>query len=58
MESARDRHLRAEEKMMRLKAEKAFLEAGGTRGEFARRWPYVLTEEVRSQRKSKTSSGN
>jgi two-component system, LytTR family, response regulator AlgR len=58
MESARDRHLRAEEKMMRLKVEKAFLEAGGTRGEFARRWPYVLTEEVRSKRKSKTESGN
>jgi DNA-binding response OmpR family regulator len=46
-ESARERRLRAQEKLMRLKAEKAFLEAGGTRGEFARRWPSVLTEEVR-----------
>ncbi len=48
MKGARDRHLRAEEKLMRLKAEKAFLDAGGTRGEFARRWPSVLTEEVRN----------
>jgi DNA-binding response OmpR family regulator len=55
---ARDRHLRAEEKLMRLKAEKAFLEAGGTRGEFARRWPSVLTEEVRSQRTSDAASGH
>jgi len=49
-ESARDKRLRAEEKLMRLKAEKAFLDAGGTRGEFARRWPSVLTEEVRGRR--------
>jgi len=34
---------------MRLKAEKAFLEAGGTRGEFARRWPSVFTEEMRGR---------
>jgi DNA-binding response OmpR family regulator len=57
-ESARERHLRAEEKMMRLKAEKAFLDAGGTRGEFARRWPSVLTEEVRNRRTSDAASGN
>jgi DNA-binding response OmpR family regulator len=38
------RHLRALEKLMRLKAGKAFLDAGGTRGEFARRWPSVLKE--------------
>jgi len=48
MDSAREKRMRAEEKLMRLKAEKAFLDAGGTRGEFARRWPSVLTEEVRS----------
>jgi DNA-binding response OmpR family regulator len=58
MKGARDRHLRAEEKLMRLKAEKAFLDAGGTRGEFARRWPSVLTEEVRSQRKSDAANGH
>jgi DNA-binding response OmpR family regulator len=53
---ASDRHLRAEEKLMRLKAEKAFLDAGGTRGEFARRWASVFSEEVRSQRKSDAAS--
>jgi|SRR5215475_3402692 len=47
-ESAREKRLRAEEKLMRLKAEKAFLAAGGTRGEFARRWPSVFVEEMRS----------
>jgi DNA-binding response OmpR family regulator len=46
-ESAREKRLRAREKLMRLKAERAFLDAGGTRGEFARRWPSVLTEDVR-----------
>ena len=53
VKSAKEKHLRAEEKLMRLKAEKAFLDAGGTRGEFARRWPSVLTEEVRSHRGGK-----
>ena len=47
---AKEKRLRAEEKMMRLKAEKAYLEAGGIRGEFARRWPSVFVEEVRSYR--------
>jgi DNA-binding response OmpR family regulator len=50
VESGKKRRLRAEEKLMRFKAEKAFLEAGGTRGEFARRWPSVFKEEVRSHR--------
>jgi len=58
MESAKERHQRAEEKLMRIKAMKAFLRAGGTRGEFARRWPSVLTEEVRSHLKSHVSSAN
>jgi hypothetical protein len=44
---SREKRLRAEEKLMRLKAERAFLNAGGARGESARRWPSVLTEEVR-----------
>jgi hypothetical protein len=48
-ENAKARRMRAEEKLMRLKAEKAFLKAGGTRGEFARRWPSVFVEEVRSR---------
>jgi hypothetical protein len=50
MESAKEKRLRAKEKLMRLNAEKAFLSAGGTRGEFARLWPSVFTEEVRSAR--------
>ena len=49
-ESAKGRRLRAEEKLMRLKAEKAFLAAGGARGEFARRWPSVFVKEVRNHR--------
>lgn len=57
MEKARELYLRAEEKLMRLKAEKAFLDAGGTRGEFARRWPSVFIEEVCSQRKSDAATG-
>jgi DNA-binding response OmpR family regulator len=48
--TAKERRLRAQEKLMRLKAERAFLEAGGARGEFARRWPAVFIEEVRSRR--------
>ena len=48
VECAKEKRLRAEEKLMRLKAEKAFLDAGGTRGEFARRWPSVFVNEVRS----------
>ena len=50
MESAKEKRLRAKEKLMRFKAEKAFLEAGSTRGEFARRWPSVFVEEARSHR--------
>jgi len=46
-ESAKEKRLRAEEKLMRFKAESAFLAAGGTRGEFARRWPSVFREELR-----------
>jgi hypothetical protein len=40
--SAKEKCLRAEKNLIRLKAEKAFLEAGGTRGDFARRWPSVF----------------
>jgi two-component system, cell cycle response regulator DivK len=56
MESAKEKRLRAEEKLMRLKAEKAFLDAGGTRGELARRWPSVLTGEVRGHRARRATS--
>jgi DNA-binding response OmpR family regulator len=58
MKGARERHLRAEEKLMRLKAEKAFLDAGGTRGDFAREWPSVFKEEVRGACTFKAASGN
>jgi DNA-binding response OmpR family regulator len=50
VETAKEKRLRAEEKLMRLKAERAFLDAGGTRGEFARRWRLVFAEEVRIHR--------
>jgi DNA-binding response OmpR family regulator len=50
MERATEKRLRVKEKSMRRKAEEAFLSAGGTRGEFARLWPSVFTEEVRNRR--------
>jgi response regulator RpfG family c-di-GMP phosphodiesterase len=54
----REKRLRAEEKLMRLKAEKTFLDAGGARGKFARRWPSVFTLVARGQRKSDAASGH
>src|SRR5262245_36460861 len=57
MESAREKRLRAEEKLMRLKAERAFLAAGGTRGDFAREWPSVLLKVVRGPSTSEAVSG-
>jgi DNA-binding response OmpR family regulator len=50
IDKAREKRLRNEEKALRVKAERAFLSAGGTRGDFARWWPLVLIEEVRSRR--------
>jgi DNA-binding response OmpR family regulator len=44
------KRLRAEEKKLRAKANKAFIAAGGTRGEFARLWPSVYKREVRIPR--------
>jgi DNA-binding response OmpR family regulator len=49
---AKMKRVRAIEKLIRLKAERAFLAAGGTRGGFARQWPSVFREEVRSRRDS------
>ena len=57
-EKAKAKRLRAEEKVIRLKAEMAYLAAGGSRGDFAREWPSVFTEEVRGQSKSNTAIGN
>jgi DNA-binding response OmpR family regulator len=56
METARELYLRAEEKLMRLKAEKAFLDAGGTRGEFARRWPSAFVKIMRDRNTSDAAS--
>jgi len=50
VEKAKKKLLRAEEKALRLKAQIAFLAAGGARGDFAREWPSVLVEEVRNHR--------
>jgi hypothetical protein len=49
-EKAQEKRLRAEEKALRLKAEMAFLAAGGARSDFARWWPSALIEEVRKHR--------
>ena len=58
LEKAKQKYLRAEEKMLRDKAQFAFLAAGGTRGSFAREWPSVFLEEVRGARTSTAVSGN
>ena len=57
IKSTREKRLRAEEKVIRLKAEMAFLAAGGTRGAFARAWPSVFLEEVRGARTTTATSG-
>jgi DNA-binding response OmpR family regulator len=53
LEEARENGLRARErareKELRLRANQAFLAAGGTRGDFARLWPSVLQDEVRGR---------
>ena len=46
MERAKKKYLHARLKVIRLKAEMAFLAAGGTRGAFAREWLSVFLEEV------------
>ena len=58
MEKAKQKFLRAEEKALRVKAQIAFLAAGGTRGDFAREWPSVLLKEVRGPRTSGAASGH
>jgi|SRR5262245_22207151 len=50
LEKAKQKRLRAEEKVLRGKAQIAFIAAGGTRGDFAREWPSVFSEEVRGAR--------
>jgi hypothetical protein len=52
VDKAKEKSLRAKEKALRLKAEIAFLAAGGTRGGFAREWLSEFREEMRSARAS------
>lgn len=47
LEKAKQKRLRAEEKVLRDKAQIAFISAGGTRGDFAREWPSVFLDVVR-----------
>jgi hypothetical protein len=55
---AKNKCMRAKEKALRLKAEMAFLAAGGARGDFAREWPSVFLEEVRGARTSAAGCGD
>jgi DNA-binding response OmpR family regulator len=48
---AKEKYLRAEERVIRVKAEIAFLRAGGTRGDFAREWLSGFWEEVQASRR-------
>jgi len=57
LEKAKEKRRRAGEKVLRLKAEMAFLATGGTRGDFARAWPSVFLEEVCGARTSDAVSG-
>ena len=58
LEKAKARHLRAQKKALRAKAQIAFIAAGGTRGDFARQWLSVLSEEVRDAPKPAAARGN
>ena len=58
VEKAKEKSLRAKEKALRFKAERAFLAAGGVRGDFAREWPSVFLGEVRCARRSAAWSGD
>jgi DNA-binding response OmpR family regulator len=58
VEKAKEKSMRAKEKALRIKAEMAFLAAGGVRGDFAREWPSVFLEEVRDARTPGAGSGD
>jgi DNA-binding response OmpR family regulator len=47
VEKAKKKLPRSKDKALRLKAEMAYLAAGGTRGNFAREWLSVFSEEAR-----------
>jgi hypothetical protein len=58
IERAKKKYLRARVKAIRLRAEMAFLVAGGTRGAFAREWLPVFLEELCGAGKSAAAGGN
>jgi DNA-binding response OmpR family regulator len=58
VEKAKQKYLRSEEKALRLKAERAFLAAGGVRGDFAREWPSVFLRELRGACAPAAARGN
>jgi len=58
IERAKKKYLHARAKAIRLKAERAFLAAGGTRGAFAREWLPVFFEECCGANTSAAASGN
>jgi DNA-binding response OmpR family regulator len=58
IEEAKEKNLRAAKKALRVKAQIAFLAAGGTRGDFAREWLSVFSEEVRGARTPAAVSGD
>jgi len=57
-ERAKKKYLYARVKAIRLRAEMAFLAAGGTRGAFAREWLPLFLEEVCGADTSAVASGN
>jgi DNA-binding response OmpR family regulator len=57
-EKAKEMRLRSIMRAIRLKAQIAFLGAGGTRGDFAREWLSLSSEEVRDACSPATVSGN
>jgi len=58
IERAKKKYLYARVKAIRLRAEMAFLAAGGTRGAFVREWLPLFLEELCGADTSATSSGN
>jgi DNA-binding response OmpR family regulator len=50
VDKAKEKYQRAKEKVLRDRAQIAFLAAGGARGDFAREWLSVFSEEVRGAR--------
>ena len=58
IERAKKKYLHAKVKAIRLRAEMAFLAAGGTRGAFAREWLSIFLEELCGADTSAAASGN